>query len=329
MVLLVLPGLFALRALTNKPVSGHCVPASGKFCQMMKTRSSNTDNAFTLIELLVVIAIIAILAAMLLPALARAKCKALSVACLNNNKNLMNAWMMYASDNQERVANNFNTSATKATIANGTYQNWVNNILSFDGSSVPDLDPMNSSLLYITNGILAPYLAKNANVYKCPADNYLCPHQRAAGWSGRTRSMGMNACFGCPQPGWNAPNGDFYTLDTRQWYKTTQISRPSWYWIVVDEHPDSINDGRTIDNIAPYLKNKANIPTYWNDFPSTVHCGASGMSFADGHSEIHKWRGVNISPIKYVDWTPTVDTSNAGEVADITWFYDHTGEMVK
>ena len=294
----------------------------------MKTPRFKAGRAFTLIELLVVIAIIAILAAMLLPALAKAKCKALSVSCLSNNKNLMNAWLMYASDNQERVINNFNTKASIAAITSGTFDNWVNNVLSFQGSTYPPLDPMNTNQAYVKNGILAPYLGKNLGVYKCPADNFLCPEQRNAGWTGRVRSMGMNACFGTPKPGWNVPNGDFYTLDPRQWYKTTQVSRPSWFWITVDEHPDSINDGRTIDDIAPYLKNKANIPTYWNDFPSTVHCGASGMSFADGHSEIHKWRASNNWPVKYYDWSPNVDTKNPAEVADITWFYEHTGVLV-
>ena len=291
----------------------------------MKTRQSKVVRAFTLIELLVVIAIIAILAALLLPVLAKAKCKAHSVSCLNNTKQLMNAWLMYAGDYQERVINNYNTSATLAEINNRTFGNWVNNILSFQRSTFPPLDPMNTNMVYVQNGVLAPYLGKNLGVYKCPADNFLCPEQRAAGWSGRVRSMGMNACFGTPKPGWKHPYGDFYDQNTRQWYKTTQISRPSWFWVTVDEHPDSINDGRTIDYIAPLLLNRANVPTYWNDFPSTIHCGASGMSFADGHAEIHKWRSGNTREVKYFDWSPTV--SSAAEQTDLIWFYEHTGEM--
>lgn len=273
---------------------------------------------FTLIELLVVIAIIAILASMLLPALGRAKLKAQGIGCLNNTKQLTMAWHLYSVDANDRVANNYGVLETIQAIDQRVLDNWVNNVMTW-GASGGTSDRSNTNYEWVVNGALGKYTAGAVGVYKCPADIYVSPAQRSAGWKQRNRSLSMNSIFGRFSIGddptkrgqnWGFPE---YT----QYLKQTQVPRPAKTWLVIDEHPDSINDGYFINN-----------PTaaYWQDIPASYHGGACGFSFADGHSEIKKWtsRTSQYNRVAYVGDPPRMNFDAAGR-ADFRWYLERTG----
>jgi len=213
-------------------------------------------RGFTLIELLVVIAIIAILAAMLLPALSKAKVKAQSISCMNNGRQMGIAWLMYADDNKAQVANAFD---------------WVPGWLNYSGAT----DNTNVNLL--NQGLLASYL-KSVGVYKCPADLSLSYGRRG---DPRVRSISMNQMFRT----WG--DGHSTSPPWRIYGKTSDMVAPAPVdlWVFIDEHPDSVNDAAMAVKMFPPWP-----ATIWQDGPSTTHAGACGFSFADGHSEIKKWK---------------------------------------
>lgn len=253
-------------------------------------------RGFTLIELLVVVAIIAILAGLLLPALSRAKTRTKGLRCLNNLKNLQNAWHLYTVDFDDWVPPNYGTQDGGKSAA---FASWTAGWLTYGAQS----DNTNTGNFFLEGvGSIGGYV-KNAAMYQCPAD---------ASWVAiggikhpRVRSYAMNVFTG-----FRSSVVDYTSKLFRYFLRTQHIRQPSRTFVFIDEHEDFLDDGVFVTE---------NTPLHWVDLPGSRHGGAAEMTFADGHVEQHKWADASTSPkVARVNRFGLTLPSSAG-TNDTTW----------
>ena len=281
------------------------------------THRSPAWRGFTLIELLVVIAIIAILAALLLPALGRAKENGRAVYCMNNTKQFMTATLMYASDNLENLPPNGDDDY------DGTF--WVAGDMSVPADAI--------NTLYLTDSryaTLAPYVRGAVGLYKCPSDLatvlvgvYRYTRVRSYSMNSAVGTLGGSNRFDNKGPVWGLfLDGSGSHRPNQPWRTYGKIAdmvapTPANLWVFIDEDSNSIDEGSFYVCMNP---------STMVDWPGTYHNYGGNLSFADGHAERHKWRDprTRAKAMTRMGGRPFVTMQGSPINQDITWIQERT-----
>jgi prepilin-type N-terminal cleavage/methylation domain-containing protein len=267
---------------------------------------------FTLIELLVVIAIIGILAALLLPALNKSKLKAQAIQCMNNHRQLCYAWRMYSEDNHDRLLYASDDPRNPATIP----YTWVTGYLQWWNPQDPaNWDPNHD----ITQSPMWPYCGNSLGIWRCPGDRSFVMVNKEA--KPRVRSMSMNFYLG-GFGGWD----DSEWIDTgkyRLYFKQTELAvpGPSKIFVFLDMRSDSIDIGNFCTRMTGWPDQPARYGFY--DLPGFYHHWACGFSFADGHSELRRWRNIETTP-PLQDNGGVNDWFDSPNTIDVGWLQEHS-----
>jgi prepilin-type N-terminal cleavage/methylation domain-containing protein len=255
-----------------------------RFVRFLPPCPAVTRRGFTLIELLVVIAIIAILASLVLPSLEKGKFKAFGLQCMSNHRQLCVAWHMYSDDNEDRLLYASEDPYHPETLAGA----WVTGTLDFDPNKETNWNPD----LTIKQSPMWPYCGRSLGIWKCPADRSfitLNGEQKP-----RVRSISMNVFLG----GWGGTDGYWGSpfSDYKIYMKQPELADPgpAMVFVFLDMREDSIDMGNFATRMAGWPDNPSAYGFF--DLPGYYHHLACGFSFADGHSEIRRWRDSRTTP---------------------------------
>jgi prepilin-type processing-associated H-X9-DG protein len=278
--------------------------------------------AFTQVDLLAVLIMLAVVFVVLLPALATPWLNPKSFQCLNNHRQMCNAWRVYADDNRDRIV--YASTGTEAlrgqpsipmdTINPNNPNNfaWTGAHMDFSADNLADWDTNFDMVLRP----LWPYTASNASIYKCPTDqSYVVFNGKAYP---RIQSISMNLYLG----GFTGTDGGWAFADAFQiFFKTTDLTAPgpAKTFVFMDGRPDGLNWGNFMTDMTGYSpSNPASFSIA--DWPGYYHDGGAGLSFADGHTEIHRWTDPRTTPVNISLDSETASPNNP----DVAWLQNHS-----
>ena len=262
----------------------------------MKAVHSNLREAgFSRSDAMAAFGTLALLVGLLLSVAGGTRATSENVFCRANLRHLGQAWQAYALDHSGRVIGSPNDgSVTLAAVG----EFWAGGSVSWDSATA------SSNVQAVLTPAFVPYVGRDPQVFRCPADRYLSAAQTARRWSSRMRSYSMNSCFG-PR------SQDLVTL--RQFDRLEDVPDASRYFVLVEEHPDSIND--------PTFFTTFQGANGWVDVPASHHERACNFLFADAHVETHPWQSARtVIPVRFQ--FPIL--SGTAKDPDFRWTYERT-----
>ncbi len=289
-------------------------------------QSRRLIRGFTVLELIVVLAMLGVMACLWVPVLARTKPASYAYRCQNNLREFGVGMRQWSEDRNDYLLTCQDppvpggTSDTSATPnLNRTRPNWITGVLNFDGANPSNWDTNRD----IAVSPIWNYIGKSAGVFKCPADasTVLVAGQPLP----RVRSYSMSQVFSrgewLDSPGGTAP----ISLNWRTYVKQVEIVLPDRTFMLIDEHPDSMNDGAFASTCGGTQPTDPLSAAYIIDYPAAQHNGGCSLSFADGRAETHYWKGSKIrnAPITYTATLPLRVPAEDSAI-DVRWLAANT-----